>query len=520
MSRVNDDSNDPVGGVRPRRPLRVAIAGGDLRAAAMLRLLAEVESIDVVALAEPRSGAAGAVAARELGIDTSEDVADLASVDDLDVILDLTDDPELRARLIAYRPAAVEIVGSKGADLIRDLLMAKKRGEEQERLLAELEVAYEKMRGHENMLQAGTVVLEQANEELERRLSEIFFTHEFFKALTSFTTVDDVTSLVVDGANGILGAEISCVYLLDTEHWELRYAAAQGRPADYFVEVVPVDTTILGRAYRDGAAVEADASAIAGSAGWSTDPEDLASHAAVSLRSGERVVGVLVIGSHNARDFTSAEMERLQVIGNQSSLALQNALLHEELERLSVTDRLTELYNHGYFMQHLEEEVGRAQRFNHVMSLIMIDIDDFKSFNDTYGHPHGDRVLQSVSMTIVGMLREIDIAARYGGEEFVIVLPETDLEGALAVAERIRAGVERLSYEGFGIEEDVHKTISVGVASFPTHAQTGAALIVAADQAMYDAKRSGKNAVRWPASATPLGIVLAPSVMSGYPLGA
>ena len=478
------------------RPLKVAIAGGDLRAASMLRLLTEVESIEIVAVAEPRSGAAGTVAARELGIPTSTDLADLASATDLDVILDLTDDPAMHARLVAYRPAAVEIVGAKGAELIRDLLMAKKRGEEQERLLAELKVAYDKISGHEHMLQAGTVALEQANEELERRLSEIFFTHEFFKALTSFTTVDDVTSLVVDGANGILGAEISCVYLLDTERWELRYAAAQGRPPQYFAEVVPVDTTILGRAYRDGVAVEPDAAAVPGSSAWSNDSTDLASHAAVSLRSGERVVGVLVIGSANPREFTTAEMERLQVIGNQSSLALQNALLHEELERLSVTDRLTELYNHGYFMQHLEEEIGRAQRFGHVLSLIMLDIDDFKSFNDTYGHPHGDRVLQAVSLTITGMLREIDIAARYGGEEFVIVLPETDLEGALSVAERIRAGVERLSFEGFGIVDDVHKTISVGVATYPKHARTGAALIVAADQAMYDAKRGGKNAVR------------------------
>lgn len=486
----------PAEGGDRRRPMKVAIAGGDLRAASMLRLLTEVESIEVVAVAEPRSGAAGAVAARELGIATSTDLADLAAVADLDVILDLTDDPALRARLVAYRPAAVEIVGSKGAELIRDLLMAKKRGEEQERLLAELKVAYDKIRGHEHMLQAGTAALEQANEELERRLSEIFFTHEFFKALTSFTSVEDVTSLVVDGANGILGAEISCVYLLDTERWELRYAASQGRPANYFVEVVPVDTTILGRAYRDGVAVETDASAVPGSAGWSNEPSDLASHAAVSLRSGERVVGVLVIGSADPRTFTAAEMERLQVIGNQSSLALQNALLHEELERLSVTDRLTELYNHGYFGQHLEEEISRAQRFGHILSLIMLDIDDFKSFNDTYGHPHGDRVLQAVSLTIRGLLREIDMAARYGGEEFVVVLPETDLEGALLVAERIRSGVERLSFEGFGIVEDVHKTVSVGVASYPRHASGGTALIVAADQAMYDAKRSGKNAVR------------------------
>jgi diguanylate cyclase (GGDEF)-like protein len=496
VRRVSDELRDTDEEMPTHRRLKVAIAGGDLHAASTLRLLAEVDSITVAALAEPRSGAAGAVAARELGIFTSTDVADLSRVEGLDVILDLTDDPVLRARLVAYRPAAVEIVGARGADLIRDLLMAKKRGEEQEKLLSELKVAYDKIRGHEQKLQVGTQALEKANEELESRLSEIFFTHEFFKALTSFTSVDDVTSLVVDGANGILGAEISCVYLLDTAHWVLRFAAAQGRPREYFVEDVPVDTTILGRAHRDGVAVEADAHALPGSADWVVDPDDLASHAAVSLRSGEHVVGVLVVGSATTRDLTPAELDRLQVIGNQSSLALQNALLHEELERLSVTDRLTELYNHGYFEQRLDEEIGRADRFGHVLSLIMIDIDDFKLFNDTYGHPRGDRVLRSVSDTITATLREIDFAARYGGEEFVVVLPETDAEGARAVAERIRAGVECLSFANIGVEPTVHKTISVGVATYPTHARSGASLIVAADQAMYSGKRSGKNTVR------------------------
>ena len=491
-----DESKDaPQDHERAHRRLNVALAGGDLRAAAMLRLLVEVDSITVAALAEPRSGAAAAVAAREIGVYTCSDVADLSLVEGLDVIIDLTDDPELRARLVAYRPAAVEIVGARGADLIRDLLMAKKRGEEQEKLLSELKVAYDKIRGARAEAAGGHQALEKANEELETRLSEIFFTHEFFKALTSFTSVDDVTSLVVDGANGILGAEISSVYLLDTSHWVLRFATAQGRPREYFVDEVPVDTTILGRAHRDGLAVETDAHAIPGSIEWTREPDDVKSHAAVSLRSGEHVVGVLVIGSATPRDLTAAELDRLQVIGNQSSLALQNALLHGELERLSVTDRLTELYNHGYFQQRLEEEIGRAERFGHVLSLIMIDIDDFKLFNDTYGHPRGDRVLRSVSDAITSTLRDIDFAARYGGKEFVVVLPETDVAGAASVAERIRSEVEKLSFASIGVDPAVRKTISVGVATFPAHAHAGAPLIVAADQAMYAAKRNGKNTV-------------------------
>jgi diguanylate cyclase (GGDEF)-like protein len=162
---------------------------------------------------------------------------------------------------------------------------------------------------------------------------------------------------------------------------------------------------------------------------------------------------------------------------------------------LSVTDRLTQLYNHGYFHQRLEEEFNRSSRFGHPISLIMIDIDDFKDFNDTYGHPRGDTVLRSVSDTIRANLRDIDVAARYGGEEFVVVLPETDAEGARAVAERIRSGVEDVEFVGADGSPAVHKTVSVGIATYPVHATTQSRLIESADQAMYAAKRSVKNAV-------------------------
>jgi diguanylate cyclase (GGDEF)-like protein len=173
---------------------------------------------------------------------------------------------------------------------------------------------------------------------------------------------------------------------------------------------------------------------------------------------------------------------------------LQNALLHQELERLSVTDRLTELYNHGYFKQRLDEEFQRSVRFGHPLSLIMLDIDDFKEFNDSFGHPCGDRVLKSVSEVIRKNLRDMDIAARYGGEEFVVVLPETTCDGATMVAERIRVEVERVSHE---IADMVHvnRTVSIGVATYPGSASTAQALLEAADSAMYRGKRAGKNTV-------------------------
>ena len=473
--------------------LTVAIVGGGPRAASLLRLLADVDNVNVAAVCAASAGLPAMRLADECGIFSTRDHSEVFQVPDLDLIIDMSDDPRMHGLLEAQRPSHVEIVGTTGSELVWDLLVAKKRGEVQEKLFVELQVAYDKIRSHERRLQSSKEALERANGELERRLAEIFFTHEFFKALTSFTSVDDVCSLIVDGCNGILGAEISCVYLFNREDWTLHLKASQGRPDDTFCSVVPVSETLLGYAFREGAMQEADVAEASSSGAWVKAGADIRSQAVVPLRAGENVFGVMVVASANRRELSSAEMERLAVLGNQSSLSLQNALLHGELERLSVTDRLTELYNHGYFQQRLEEEFNRAARFGHNISLIMLDIDDFKEFNDTFGHPQGDRVLRAVSAIIRANLRDIDIAARYGGEEFVVLLPETELDGAAAVAERIRTTVEEYRLEEGA--QRAFRTVSVGVATFPGDANTASRLLELADQAMYRAKRAGKNRV-------------------------
>lgn len=475
--------------------INIAIAGGGLRATSVLRLLNDVENLRVLAVYDPSRSAPAVRLANDLGVFATTELSELYQISELDLVLDLSDDSAIHEALQAERMSDVVVVTGSGAELVWDLLIAKKRSEEQEKIFVELQVAYDKIRSHERRLQSSKEALEKANEELESRLAEIFFTHEFFKALTTFSAIGDVTSLIVDGANGILGAEISAVYLFNQQDWTLRLYASQGRPDDTFEECIPVSQTIVGAAFRDGFVQQSDVQPGSDLAMWSKRAEEIRSQAATPLRSGDSVIGVLLIASATFRDLTHAERDRLQVIGNQSSLALQNALLHEELERLSVTDRLTDLYNHGYLHQRLDEEMERCMRFDHQMSLIMLDIDNFKQFNDHYGHPKGDRVLKSLSSVIHDNLREIDVAARYGGEEFVIVLPETDLAGAVAVAERIRSDmskhVQMLDDDG----REIIQTISLGVANYPTNATSAAALIEAADQAMYRAKRAGKNQV-------------------------
>lgn len=478
----------------PSRRTTIAVVGGSDRAATLVRLMSEFENVSVAALCWPNGLSPASRLAEDLGIYCTKDLSEVFQVPDLDLIIDMSTDSKTHSTLQLQKPQGVAVIGGPGSDLVWDLLVAKKRGEEQERLFVELQVAYDKIRSHERRLSSSKEALERANEELESRLAEIFFTHEFFKALTSYTSVPDVCSLIVDGCNGILGAEISCVYLFNRDDWTLHLAASQGRPESAFTEVVPVSETVLGYAFREGFMQQTEVERGSEAAAWVVDRDEVRSQAALPLRTGENVFGVMVVASATRRELSPAEMERFQVLGNQASLSLQNALLHGELERLSVTDRLTELYNHGYFQQRLDEEFKRSARFSHPMSLIMLDIDDFKEFNDSYGHPRGDEVLKSVSSVIRRNLREMDIAARYGGEEFVVVLPETDCDGASAVAERIRTDIAAIGFVPNGTGP-VHKTVSIGVATFPRDATSAHKLLEAADSAMYGAKRAGKNRV-------------------------
>jgi diguanylate cyclase (GGDEF)-like protein len=166
-----------------------------------------------------------------------------------------------------------------------------------------------------------------------------------------------------------------------------------------------------------------------------------------------------------------------------------------ELERLSVTDELTGLANRRRLMAELERELRRSDRHGHPFAILMLDVDRFKKFNDTWGHPAGDGVLKRVANTLRECVRDVDTVARYGGEEFMVILPETPAAEAARVAERIRAGTEGDRFTPEGAKAELNITVSVGYAVFPEHAETPDGLIEAADQALYRSKASGRNRV-------------------------
>jgi diguanylate cyclase (GGDEF)-like protein len=181
-------------------------------------------------------------------------------------------------------------------------------------------------------------------------------------------------------------------------------------------------------------------------------------------------------------------------MANEAAMALENARLYDETRKLADRDPLTGFYNHRYLHERLGEEVVRAQRSRKPLSVLMLDVDDFKLVNDTFGHLFGDRVLAWIAERIRLTLRGPDVPARYGGDEFAIILPETDKASARRAAERI---VETFQQQPFESEArgPVPVAVSIGVATHPTDGRTAPDLIAAADRGLYRVKRSGRQRV-------------------------
>jgi diguanylate cyclase (GGDEF)-like protein len=176
-------------------------------------------------------------------------------------------------------------------------------------------------------------------------------------------------------------------------------------------------------------------------------------------------------------------------------VSIENASLHETVERQAVTDELTGLANVRAFTSILDRELERGRRYETPLGLVLLDLDDFKLVNDTYGHQQGDEVLAQVAGVLRDLSRDLDAPARYGGEEMAVVLPQTDAEGAMLLAERMREAVERLHVPRVRGGGTLSVTASFGVASVPDSAADRESLIAAADAALYRAKRGGKNRV-------------------------
>jgi diguanylate cyclase (GGDEF)-like protein len=194
-------------------------------------------------------------------------------------------------------------------------------------------------------------------------------------------------------------------------------------------------------------------------------------------------------------DFTLEQCDLLAYLTTQTAVSLENVDLHRRIQRQAITDELTGLSNVRHFHELLDQEIERAQRFDNHIGLVMVDIDNFKRVNDTYGHPQGDLVLKEVARVLQEQSRDIDFPARYGGEEMSVILPQTDIGGAAMLAERMREAIEELEVRRLDGQGMLKMTASFGVAALPGSATDKRYLIAVADEALYRAKHAGKNRV-------------------------
>jgi diguanylate cyclase (GGDEF)-like protein len=315
------------------------------------------------------------------------------------------------------------------------------------------------------------------NENLRRRLTELRAISEITELIHSTLDFEQVGQLVLDILSKVIDLPGSALFIIDKERDETVFNASFG--------VAPGIAKHSPYSYGPDSQIHGEEMFAC------TTLMDRGGLMVIFCASGERLER---IGSEDRLVLTS--------VANELAVAVENSELYKLTRRLAITDEMTGLFNYRYLLERAEDEIGRAKRFGRSLSLLMIDADEFKVYNDTNGHVAGDLALAELATAMRGAVRDIDIVCRYGGEEFAILLPETDGEGAFVVAEKVREAVASHAFKNSDGERTEQLTVSIGLSTYPGTASDREGLLRRADDALYVVKRSGRNRV----SASPAGV--------------
>lgn len=334
------------------------------------------------------------------------------------------------------------------------------------------------------------------NRELKRRIYEL---HNLFQISLDLTAILELDQLVNSYLNTLIGQiriKNALLYLVDMKNRKnLDLVKTKGfDPEDITETTVEVTDPIIKVIFkkRQPVLIAEEFTSLKDIRRF----RDYGSEVIAPLIHSHRLVGMVLIGSKiNGEAYNQTDLEMLTLITNIVSVAIANAQLYQKVRETSITDELTTLYNYRYFRIRLRDEVFRARRTGRPMSLAILDVDNFKHYNDTLGHPAGDQVLKQIAKIMKKAVRDTDVVARYGGEEFCVILPEVDVAGSRSFAERLRKDVEEYPFFMEDTQPGGKVTISIGVATYPVDATIIKELLVRADVALYRAKRKGRNCV-------------------------
>ena len=335
---------------------------------------------------------------------------------------------------------------------------------------------------------------QREKEDLDKTLQNLSLLYNIGKAINYISDLKKLLQYILSQAIEITSAEKGSIMLYDMETDRLNIRVLAGL-ADVSYQDKVNNNEVRCRSFRPGEGIagrvfltarpivvnniQADELFVGSETSFAR------SIACIPMAVYNEPIGVInVTNKRQAEGFTQEDVNMLKAVADQAAVAVNKAQLWD----MAVTDSLTGLYVRRYFMMKLQEEIHRAERYNKVLSVIMADLDHFKSVNDTYGHSAGDRVLQAVGQYMRKNIRDVDILARYGGEEFVFLLPDADKEAAVCLSERLRRGLEDLR-----VDDLPAPSLSLGVASYPADTVRLEDLIQQADAALYAAKQTGRN---------------------------
>jgi len=346
-----------------------------------------------------------------------------------------------------------------------------------------------------NILEDGYAKHKKESGALEKKEERYNSLKDVVSHLNSTLSLDNVVKNITENAFNIVGkSDSGLLFLVDTDKQELNLAFYKNRSSHDKIKTKKGDTLDEWVFKQRKALLVEDIKKDFrfGEDRFAGYERPFRSIISCPLIEDNKVVGVLRLENNHPYNYTSEDLRLLDIVCNIGAVSVQNASLYKQTLDLAIRDGLTGLYLRRYFLDRLKEELSHSLRGNASCSFLMIDIDNFKSYNDEYGHTAGDMVLKSISRALLSFA-DNGIACRYGGEEFAILFPDTSKKDAIRIAENIRKAVRKEEIELRRVKTRV--TISVGVAAFPEDAKLQDELIFKADERLYKAKREGKDKV-------------------------
>ncbi|OGP29702.1 MAG: hypothetical protein A2073_08290 [Deltaproteobacteria bacterium GWC2_42_11] len=339
--------------------------------------------------------------------------------------------------------------------------------------------------------------LERINKEIDGRVLELYMLYNVSKILNLSLNIEEIFNGIINIIGKTIHIDEFCIMLLDEATQKLVVRAWYPNSGTLPDMSFDIGEGISGTVAKTGnAMLIQDTRKEPNFMFYKGVKMDIGAFMSIPLtgKKGD-VLGVFNIHKKEPFSFTENDRKFFQEVANQIAIAVENAIIYDRAREASMHDELTGLYNRRYFFEYIEKELARANRYKKSFSILMIDIDSFKNFNDKNGHLKGDKVLKETAKLFVSNLRASDVVVRFGGEEFICLIPETPKEIAVTTAEKLRRAVEENIYKGGENQPGGKVTITIGVATWPDDAQSAIELIDYADKAMYLGKCKGKNIV-------------------------